>query len=273
MHFWKVSSPILAAVFAIAGLTMTPPAEAADKITAREVTAALFKAHPGEAVDFSGKDLQLLDLSGLDFKGARLAGADLYGADVRGANLAGADLSGVRLDRATLIRADFSGANLARATLLRPNIYADLAADLKDAPRFTGADLREVRVMAQLDGADFKGADLTRADFSPHELSPGQGNVSSLTKNLLKSCDFSGARLVEADLRYAVLTFAKLVGADLRGANLAKADLVRADLSGADLTGADLSEANLDGAVLTGVKGLDTVKGLALAQNLDRATR
>ncbi len=245
----------------------------AAEATAREITEALFKARPGDIVDLSGKDLQFLDLSGLVFKGARLAGADLYGVDFTGSNLRGSDLSGAKLDRATIIHADFSGANLSKATLLRPTVYADLSANLADAPRFSGANLTEIRVMAQLDGADFKGADLMRADFSPREIRPGQGTIATLMKNLLRSCDFTGARLREADLRYAVLTFSRLIEVDLSGANLMGADLSRADLAGADLTGADLTGADFDGANLSGVKGLDTAKGLALALNLDRAVR
>lgn len=267
------ASAAFATCLALAGIAIATSAAFAAGITAREITTALFNAKPGETLDFSGRDFQFLDLSGLDFKGARLAKSDLYGVDFTGAKLAGADLSGVRLDRATIIRADFSGANLSNATVLRPTIYATLAADLADAPRFTDANLSSIRVMAQLDGADFKGANLSHADFSPREIRPGQGTISTLMKNLLRSCDFTGASLEGADLRHAVLTFAKLANADLSGANLARADLSRADLTGANLTGANLSEADLDGAVLTGVKGLETVKGLSLALNLDRATR
>jgi uncharacterized protein YjbI with pentapeptide repeats len=76
-----------------------------------------------------------------------------------------------------------------------------------------------------------------------------------------------------ANFDRADLTFSRFVGADLQGANLKKTDLSQTDLTGADLTGADLTDADLYGAKLTGVKGLDTVKGLASAVNLDKATR
>ena len=36
--------------------------------TGREITSALFKAKPGERVDYSHHDLTYLDLGGLDFK-------------------------------------------------------------------------------------------------------------------------------------------------------------------------------------------------------------
>ena len=86
-----------------------------------------------------------------------------------------------------LIRADLSGANLTGATIFRPTVYSDLTIDLADAPRFTGANLTGVRVMADLSGADFRGANLTKADFTPLESRTGQGTITSLAKNILKS--------------------------------------------------------------------------------------
>ena len=135
--------------------------------TVREIAQQLFKAKPGERLDYAGRDLTYLDLSGLDFKQARLARTDLYGVDFTGANLQGADVSEARLDRAVLIRADLSGANLAGASIFRPTVFSDLHNSASDAPRFAGADLTGVRVQADLSGSDFRGANLTRANFSP----------------------------------------------------------------------------------------------------------
>lgn len=265
------SAVMIAAAAALAG-SCTSQTNAAD-VTAREIAEELFAATPETPVDLAGKDLRFLDLSGLDFKGAQMQGADLYGVDLTNASLKGSDLSDTRLDRSTIIRADFSGASLMGATLLRPTVFTNLAVDWADAPRFAGANLTELRVMARLDGADFQGANLTRADFSPFEWRPGQGTISTLPRVGLAGCDFSKAVLKDANFSHTVLTFSRFIGADLRGVNLSGADLSKADLTGADVSGADLSQADLDGAVLTGVQGLDTVKGLAMAVNLDRAIR
>jgi len=271
-----VSALILTAGLAL-GTNMraeeTEPVSPDADFTVREITSALFKAKPGERIDYSNHDLTYLDLAGLDFKGATLAHSDLYGTDFTGANLKGADLSHTRLNRSVLIRADLSGADLTGATIFRPTVYTDMRSDLADAPRFSGANMSGVRVMANLSGADFRGANLTGADFSPLEARPGQGTITSMMKNVLKSCDFSGAALKGANFDRADLTFSRFVGADLEGANLKKTDLSKVDLSGADLTGADLTDADLYGANLTGVKGLDTVTGLSTAINLDKATR
>jgi uncharacterized protein YjbI with pentapeptide repeats len=270
------SALILAALAASASVsaedTEPVPQNDAD-FSVRDITSALFKAKPGERLDYSNHNLTYLDLAGLDFKGANLAHTDLYGTDLTGANLKGADLSHTRLNRSVLIRADLSGADLTGATIFRPTVYTDLASNLADAPRFAGANLTRIRVMANLSGADFRGANLTNADFSPLEARPGQGTITSLMKNVLKSCDFSGAALKGANFDRADLTFSRFVGADLAGANLKKTDLSKTDFTGADLTGADLASADLYGANLTGVKGLDTVKGLSSAINLDKATR
>lgn len=251
----------------------TGPVSPEADFSVRDIAAALFKAKPGETPDYSNHDLTYLDLSGLNFKGSKLAKSDLYGVDFTGANLRGSDLSGTRLDRATLIRADFSGANLSHASILRPTIYTDLNENIADAPRFAGANLSGVRVMAKMSGADFHGADLSEANFSPREGRPGQGTITTETRNVLKSCDFTKAIMRGANFKHAVMTFARFNGADLTGANLADTDLSRADFTGADLTDANLTGADLDGATLLGVKGLDTVKGLSTALNFDKTIR
>lgn len=241
--------------------------------TAREISQALFKAVAGDRLDFSGRDLTYLDLSGLDFKGASLKYSDLYGTDFTGSNLTGSDLSHARLDRAVLIRANFSGANLEQATILRPTLFSDMTNNHADAPIFAGANLQGLRVSMYMEGSNFRGADLTGANFSPLEYKPGQGTLVTPMKNFCRSCDFSGARLEGANFFRLDLRFAKLTGADLRGANLSETDLSKVDLSGADLTGADVREADFDGANLAGVKGLDQAKGLEAAINLDKAFR
>lgn len=243
------------------------------EVSAAEITRALFQSRPSERVDFSGKHLAYLDLSTLNFKGANLARSDFYGTDFTAANLSGVNLTNTRLDRAVLIRANLSGADLTGATILRPTIFNDLSNDLADAPQFSGATLKRIKVQADLSGASFRGADLTEADFSPLEARPGQGTLVTLSKNVLKSCDFSGARLRDVKFNRAVLWFARFTGADLRGADFSDADLTNVDFSGADLSGARFTGADLDGATLKGAFGLDTVVGLDTAKNIDRARR
>ena len=67
----------------------------------------------------------------------------------------------------------------------------------------------------------------------------------------LSDLDFTGARLIDADLPRTNLSRANLTGANLTGANLTGANLSRADLTGVNLTGANLTGANLSRANLT----------------------
>jgi uncharacterized protein YjbI with pentapeptide repeats len=251
------------------GTPLLGSARAAD-FTARQVTQAFFHAKPGEPPDFSGKDLSFLDLAGIDFKGASLAHANLYGVDLTHASLKGSNLEGVKLDRAVVIDADFSGADLSGASIMRPSVYTTLYGNRQEAPKFSGAKLRGIRITAMMDGADFRGADLTGARMGPHEP---RADISSMPASFLRGCDFSGAILKDADLMWAKLSFSKFTGADMRGVNLSGADLSMADLSGADVTNADMTDADLDGVNLRGVKGLEAVKGFAQARNAGRTLR
>lgn len=243
------------------------------EINAHAITTLLHKAKAGKHPDLSGKFLVYLDLTDLDFKGANLAGSDFYGTDFTGANLSGVDLSRTRLDRSVLIRANLSGANLTGATIYRPTIYSDLSNKTSDAPRFSGANLTKVHVQAELSGSDFRGADLTEADFFPLEGRPGEGTMTTTYKNILKYCDFSGARLHGAHMQRAVMWFAKFTGADLTGADFTDADLSRADFRGADISGAIFTRANLEGASFAGAKGFEEAIGLDQSINLERPLR
>ncbi len=267
--------PLVAALMLVLPLAAAAeePVNPDADFTAREISQALHRASPGEPLDFSGRDLTYLDLSGLDFKGATLRNSDCYGTDFTGANLTGADLSNVRLDRAVLIKADFSGANLSKATILRPTLFSDMTNNHADAPKFAGANLSGIKVSMYMEGSSFRGADLTGADFSPLEHKPGQGTLVTPMKNFCRSCDFSGAKLERVNFNRLDLRFARLTGADLRNADLSEADLSKVDLSGADLTGANVIGADFDGANLAGTKGLEETRGLAYAVNLDKAFR
>lgn len=268
----RLAKTLLAGVSVLLALLPAAPAVRAADMTAREVTQAVFNAAPGRAIDLSGRKLDGLDLAGLDFKRALLAGADLTGTDLTGANLTGVDLAGAHLDRATLIGADLSGADLTGATILRPAVFSSLDNNRSEAPRFHGANLTDVRIVAnRLDGADFSNADMTRAILGPVDYAWGEERYAQ--RSVMLGCDFSGARLHNANLINGVYQFANFKGADMTGVLLAGADLSKADLTGADLTGADLTGANLDEAILSKVKGYDTIRGLASAHNIDRMIR
>ncbi|MGB3811445.1 MAG: pentapeptide repeat-containing protein [Parvibaculum sp.] len=135
-----------------------------------------------------------------------LAGANFNKAYLRLASLQDADLR-----KAQLTRADLTGTRLARANL-------------------EGADLSHANAAGiDLTGANLKGADLSHA---------------RLDAALVENADFTGAKLVGANLRLieyvkgvkfrdvdatgAIFRYASLRGVDFRGANLSGADFTRA---------------------------------------------
>jgi uncharacterized protein YjbI with pentapeptide repeats len=234
------------------------PAYAAD-MTARQVTQLLFAASAGSMPDLSNKDLSGLDLSGLDFKKAKLDGTNFYGADLTEANLAGTSLKSARLDRATLIGADLSGADLSNASLLRPNVFADMKATTRSGLTFAGSRMVGVNILGRFDGVNFSHADLTGAIFGPRDP---REEVLITPMMSVAAGNFTGARLVGADLAMDGLESADFRDADLTRANLRGARLGGADFSGAILDGADLTGATMPDAKLKTARGLQSAIGL-----------
>ena len=254
---------------AVAVFLLSPLSYAcAEALTVRGVTERLFAATPEAPVDFSGQQLENLDLSGLDFKRAHLAKASMFGADLSGANLSGSDLRAANLNRATLMRARFDHADLEGASLLRPSVFSTITGGIKDeAPSFRSANMRGIRMFGRFGQADFSGAILTDATCQPFGKT---GFIEEIWRTELAGANLSGANLERANLTHALLSFADFRGANLREAVLRYADLTGADLSGADLTGADVSGADLSNVRIVGAVGFDKVKGLSTALNADK---
>jgi uncharacterized protein YjbI with pentapeptide repeats len=232
-----------------------------------KITELIFKSAAGTA-DLSGQDLSSMDMSKVDFKAARMERANLFGNDLSGAQLQGVDLFGATLDRAVITHTDFSGADLTGVSFLRPTVFTDLTNNRSEAPKFDNAKLVGVRFTGIFDGSSFRGANLKYAQMGPHDT---RMDISSFPHNFFRGCDFSNTQLYDADLYEVVATMSNFRGADLRNTVFIRADLSGADFTGADLTGADFTEADLDRTILKDVKGLDKIKGLSLAKNLDRA--
>jgi uncharacterized protein YjbI with pentapeptide repeats len=151
------------------------------------------------------------------------------------------------MDRATLVKARFNEASLQGASIRRPSIYADMTLSSADLPAFRNANLTRARVTARLDGADFSGANLNDASFVVWE----ERNLGGPPVSGLERCDFSGARLIGANLRGV-----SLVRSIFRNADLSRADRRNADLSHADFEGATIAGAKLGDAVLLDAKSL-----------------
>jgi uncharacterized protein YjbI with pentapeptide repeats len=121
-----------------------------------------------------------------------------------------------------------------------------LGGEVKARPSFRGADLSEVRVIAELDATDLSEAHLEHLRGGVNIKNQGMGQ----DRLNLSGARLRNARMAGADINRALLRFADLSGADLRGANLFRTDFSGANLHGAELTGADIREAIFDGADL-----------------------
>jgi uncharacterized protein YjbI with pentapeptide repeats len=255
------------------------PGVAAD-LTARDVASLLFKAPADSRPALSSQNLKRLDLAGLDFKTANLSKSDLFGADLSAADLSGTDLSGANLDRATLIGTRFDGANLDHASMMRPSTSTGLTPIYREAPSFKSASLKGTKFFGVFAGANFSSADLTDSVCAPVNKT---GFIEYIWRTDFSGANLTGAQLTRADMTQTRLSFAVLKDAalhdtilreaDLSGANLSGADLSGADLTSADLSDADVTGANLEGAKLHGAKGLESLRGLALARNFEKTVR
>ncbi len=108
----------------------------------------------------------------------------------------------------------------------------------KDRRRLTQAQVDEaVRLHEQYQSGRFGGR---RALLSYCDLSK-----LNLANRDLRDVDFTGAWLVETDMRKAKLDNSVFYAANLTGAKLTQASLVRCDLRGAVVRGADLAGADL----------------------------
>jgi len=260
---------ILRTVVVVAALQLVALAgtsAAAAEMPIEQVRATLLAASPSKPANLAGKDLSDLDLSGLDFHNADLRGASFFGSKLVQADMRGAQLEGANLNGSWLMGTDFTGANLTRASLLSVVI---LGGSVKKMPIFRNANMRGVKVIADLPGADLSGADFTGAVVGVNIKNQGMGQM----RTDLSNANLERAVLAGADFNRSLMTFCNLRGADLRGTNFFRVKLGGADLTGADVTGADFSEADLEGTVFRDVKGFNEAKGIGRAENAEKLVR
>jgi uncharacterized protein YjbI with pentapeptide repeats len=126
----------------------------------------------------------------------------------------------------------------------------------------SGADLRDVRVSAELGQVDLSHASLEDADLSLAVMNNVSMVGTSLRKANLHSIHMTGAKLHSARFDGANLASARLIGSHFNNSFLREADLSRVLADKVDFSESDLSGANMklgsfegccfDGAVLTG---------------------
>jgi uncharacterized protein YjbI with pentapeptide repeats/YHS domain-containing protein len=203
--------------------------------------------------DLSDRDAGYLELDGMDLRHCKMVNTSFFGAYLRGANLSGANLQRAYLNLARLENTNLSGADLTDATIFQA---------IFDKTNFKDANLTNARMIGTLGAVDMSGANVKDGRFG---LDIGNQPMGAMRFDSVGG-NFANTNFAGADINRANLRFSDLRNANLSNTNLFRADLSKVDLTGADMTGANLSEADLDGAIFKDVKGLDTVKGMALTK-------
>jgi uncharacterized protein YjbI with pentapeptide repeats len=185
----RLAAACAAVVLLAAGL---PPgaafAQAPAQAPGKDVKGRSFAKQDLKNEDFRGQDLRRADFTFANLRNASFAGADLrgailrdcfcYEADFTGADLRGADLLGGKFGDAKMTRANLEGQELHLAGAdvhftmseeARRNwtVREAFKPDLKNGRlTFQAANLRNARILGDLDGVDFRRADLRGADLS-----------------------------------------------------------------------------------------------------------
>lgn len=228
-----------------------------------------------EAIDFSGCNLGLANLSNVWANGASFAGAYMFGATLDGGSFANADFTEADLREARL-SAVLAGANFASASIAGASAYAVQAdtarwsstvcpdgnnsdanpptcighgvvlVDPRSASSRPGGDVcppppNVVQFGARCPALSFPAVAVLRED----QAAGCDLRAADLSGQHLESIDLSGCDLSGANLAGAALDGASLTGANLDGANLSGATLGYADLSGASLRGTNMADAGL----------------------------
>ncbi|MGI5238283.1 pentapeptide repeat-containing protein [Dactylosporangium sp. CA-139066] len=120
-------------------------------------------------------------------------------------------------------------------------------------------NLERSTVDGPVGAANLSGANLHRAVLRDSALTDVDLSGADLTLTTAHEAEFTGVKLVRADLggadlRGSTLTDVGLQQARLRDTNLHAVSFVRADLHGADARGADLSNATLTDSNLRGAR-------------------
>lgn len=217
-----------------------------------------------QGINLSGAFLEGADLSGSDLTGADLSGCMLARSNLSQAIFSKAQMGEINLGEADLTWADFSEAQLEKAVLCKAKLadtrFTDakmVEADLSECKgrkaNMRGADLTEARFMeSELVEADFSESNVSEALFLNTQAKKINFTGAQLVSTIFVQFKGDGAVFTNADmtnLRAAMdITFraADFSGAKLVNANLRSADLTGANFEKADISQADLSECNLE---------------------------
>jgi uncharacterized protein YjbI with pentapeptide repeats len=224
--------------------------------TARLDGANLSRTHAHRAI-FRGASFHSVQSSDADWSQADLSGARFEQWIAPNIQLTGANLSHTALTDSVLLHAKADSSRWSNS-VWRQTIALGSAFD---ASEWRDAALtRSVLMESRLTGSQWHGAVLNRvqagggADWSRAELSHINAENSSwrdatlkeanLSDGEFRSCDFSGARLIDAALERTLFYRSLFMGSVLSGCHAESADFFQANCHRTDFRSADLRRAN-----------------------------
>lgn len=218
--------------------------------------------HP-RSVNLQGLDLRPfslrgVDLSSCDLTEAKLSGLDMTGSDMRYATFKKASMENMKLEDCFLSNSDFKGAHMAGTSFCGSRLYE---AKLKDAD-MTGCDFQgckmHYREIYWICPADFTGAKLIRANMPD----------ASLEEVFLKKANCTDANLAglrandDFYVEHLIMPGAKLNNSSWANSHISDctfdgADFTDADFQGAKFTRCSFTEANWTGVNLEDAEFVD----------------
>ncbi len=164
----KLTSKLLIVAVFILSVSNIQRVFAQTKTVAQWVALAKTGQKNLKSANFTGADLQNIDLNGVDLSNANLTGANFTNANLSKAKLEQCNLTGVNFTNANLTKADFLATNMVYVNLKNANLTqallqeANLSYSILNGANLTSANL----ILTDLSNADLWNATLTNAIIS-----------------------------------------------------------------------------------------------------------
>lgn len=190
-------------------------------------------------------DISLMVLHRVNLNGSRLANLKALGTGFDCCNLDGADLRGTCIQDWSVVfpegDSNFFYPTLASASSWEPDEFEFGKEPNEERGQLYDLGQEAWKRKAAIFGSSFRGSNLCDSNLSGIEID---------------YCDFSGAELSRARLRYTTFEEVSLKGANLTDADLTGATFRSVDLSGVNLSSANLLDVTMQDVILDGVIGM-----------------
>jgi uncharacterized protein YjbI with pentapeptide repeats len=141
-----------------------------------------------------GKDMPIVDLTGVDFTGVNWSQADMGGVNLSRANFSDANLSGATFRRTTLTAAWFRNTNLHKTVFRGAKLQQAVFEDVDVSEADFGADIFPAYGSTDIDETDLGGASFIRANFSGTHFKRTNLKTTEIDRSKLTPIQITRAR-------------------------------------------------------------------------------